>query len=139
MSTTEALRTITHNTLISSLEIRVFLCNAKQKHVCLQAYINGRYCSSNFKTNLRCVTLILTARWVWCPYSEKPFDLNHTNTTLQDSFTTHFTYKSFTLTAHVCSHDCVTDPTTTTQLVQFCFQLDRMLHSLGLIRSHTNQ
>jgi len=86
--------------------------------------------TTSTKTNLRCVTLILTARWVCYPKSEKPSDLNHINTTLLYSFTTHFTYKSFTRTAHVYSHDCVTDPTTTTQLVQFCFQLDRMLHSL---------
>jgi len=64
---------------------------------------------------------------------------SHKQNTVLDYFTTHFTYKSFTLTGHVYSHVCVTDPTTTTQLVQFCFQLDRMLHSLWLIRSHTNQ
>jgi len=37
---------------------------------------------ANVNKNERCVTLILTARWVWCPNSEKPFDLNHINTTL---------------------------------------------------------
>ena len=120
------------------MEIRVFLCNSKQKHVYLQNYINDRYCrSKRQQKRTMCNTDTYRQMGLVSQQWETVWFESHKHNTVPDSFTTHFTYESFTLTAHVCSHVCVMDTTTTTELVQFCFQLDRMLHSLWLIRSHT--
>jgi hypothetical protein len=83
MSTTKALRTITNKNLFLHRKF-VYLCVTPSKNMFIYRPTLTIFIveATSAKTNERCVTPTLTARWVWCPNNEKPFDLNHINTTL---------------------------------------------------------